>query len=215
VSLAGIVFAFAPAVIGATERVPGPATGGSTLRYVVLSAELSPSELGRGQVGTLAVSMVPREGFAWRDARLAPPSVTVTVPADWRATPENPALSPIGAPKGRRGFTVDVMRGRAEGKVALSLRFACVSTSGDEFGKLFIEEADVELDVPSGGSDREAIAVTEHTGPAAPSDEERDTRPPGDEAGSPLMPALFFAGATVLLLAGIAVSMRKARMGDE
>jgi hypothetical protein len=127
-------------------------------------------------------------------------------------SPAEQLLSPIASPKGGRVFTVDVVRGRDEGPVTLSVRYGCVSTSAEDLGALFIEEADVALAVPGGRVAPEAVAVAsvEQPEPRGGPDVVESTA--AEDVTSPLLPALFFVAAALLVFAGIAVSLRKARM---
>jgi hypothetical protein len=200
-----------PAAFG--RELPGAAEGGGGLRYACLEATLDPPDLMPGLTAVLTVSIEPRPEYLWYDALLAAPSIQFNLPAGWSVQGDAPGLSPIGAPRGRRSFRVSVARstGAADGAIELALRYGVVSSVSGTGGALFVEEAYVSIAVPATGMVSASEAVGPGTariapGGAAGADVDGESR-----RSSPLVPALVFAAATVLVLTGIAVSFRHAK----
>lgn len=210
--------AAAPAAV-AGELLPGPAEGRTELRFATAEVGLAPAVVKPGGRAKLEVALSPRAGFQWHEASLRPARAEIVVPGGWTAEPKELALPEAQTPAGRREFTVSL---RAGADVAESTTLVVKLDYGVRPGKppeggvreVFFEEAKVTIELPALA---EPAVPAEAVGPEKGSDAGHPT-PPGGPApparakgGSPLLPALFFALAAVLVLGGVAMAMRSAR----
>ncbi len=209
-----------------------PAEARVVLRYATVTARVTPARVAPGGEGVLEVALVPLEGHVWHEAPFVPSRVDVYPPAGWRAEPaelELPHASPppdAEAPDAQpmeRKFSVTITAGpSAEGrrKLDLEIRYAVRdSRSGAPGGpRVFFEDVRLEVDLPP----PELAPATTVGVPGVPGSPKKPgvlvmraaPRPPREDdatGGSPVLPALFFMMASLLVLAGVAMAVKRAR----
>jgi hypothetical protein len=200
---------------------PAPAEGSVALRFATVTAKLTPPRVGPGERALLEVALVPVEGFAWHEAPAVPSRVDVYPPAGWEAEPAELELPLPGGPEGggpERAFAVTVTAGpSAEGrrKLDLEISYGVLGVRGG--GKVCFEDVRLEVELPPPElAPAKAVSVPGAPGtptPLAMRPAPRPPREPGTRGGSPVLPVLFFMVASSLVLAGVAVAVRRARGG--
>lgn len=196
---------------------PASAEGRAALGFATVDARLTPARVDPGGEGSLEVVLVPAEGFEWHEAPLVPSRVDVYAPAGWEAEPAELVLPAAGAPAGARVFEVRIRAGPVavgRRKLDIELRYGVrrVATDASDGGKVYFEDVRLEVELPGEILDpaEEVVAL----GPLLVRPAARRAREPDERGGSPVLPALFFALASVLVLAGVGVALRRARRRD-
>jgi len=217
--LLSIVAAF-PVVSSAAETAP-PAEGTVALHYATVTATLVPARVSPGGEGVLRISLVPAKGLVWHEAALVPSRVDVYPPAGWEAEPSEPELPMPEEPEGtraERAIAVRVTAGpsaEARRKFDIEIRYGVKDAAADGPGKVYFEDVRLEVELPPPELDP-AVAVGAPGGggragmlslKAAP----RARPEPDSGGGSPVLPMIFFAAASLLVLAGVAMALRRAR----
>lgn len=217
------LFACLPAsAAGGGEILPGPAEGRTELRFAVAEVSLAPAVLKPGGAAKLEVALSPKPGFIWHEATLRPARAEVVVPEGWTAEPKELALPAAETPAGTREFRVALTPGAdVSESMTLVLKLAygvrpAKAKGSDAAGEVLFEEAKVTVELPALAEPAApAEAVGSATDPATGSAAGETPRPepprPRAGGGSPVLPALFFALAAMLVLGGVAMAIRRAR----
>jgi len=198
-----------------------PAEGTVALRFATVTATLTPARVSPGGEGILRISLVPAEGLAWHEAPLGPSRVDVYPPAGWEAEPSEPELPMSEGPEGtraERAFAVTVTAGppaEARRKLDIEIRYGVRDADDDGPGKVYFEDVRLEVALPPpelepavkvgapGGAREDGMLALRVEPPVRPG--------PDPEGGSPVLPMIFFAAASLLVLAGLAMAVRRAR----
>ncbi|MHC4504198.1 MAG: hypothetical protein ACYTFI_12900, partial [Planctomycetota bacterium] len=213
----GLGLVAAPAAVAA-EVLPDRAEGVTGLHFTVAEVRLSPAAVRAGGAARLEVALSPRDGFVWHEADLRPSRVVVVVPDGWSARPKELPLPGVDTPTSRREFTVELAAGAdvtENATLVMELDYGVApakirakAKGSDAGADVFFEEARLTVDLP---------VLAEPAVPAEPVEvkpaPESDPPPPAEppprpraEGGSPILPALFFALAAVLVLGGVAMA---------
>jgi len=202
---------------------PAPAEGSLALRFATVTASLTPARLSPGGEGVLEVTLVPADGYVWHEAPFVPSRVDVYPPAGWEAEPSEPDLPMPEGPedtRAGRAFAVTVTAGpsaEARRKLDLEIRYGVRDAADDGPGrpKVYFEDVRLEVGLPQpeldpavevgapGGGGKAGMLSLKATPLARPE--------PDAGGGSPVLPMVFFTVASLLVLAGITMALRRAR----
>ncbi|MHC4252791.1 MAG: hypothetical protein ACYS9X_27045, partial [Planctomycetota bacterium] len=205
--------------MSAAADPPAPAEGAAALRFATVTARLTPPRIDPGERGLLEITLVPAEGFAWHEAPAVPSRVDVYPPAGWEAEPAELELPLPEGPEGdraERAFAVTVTAGpSAEGrrKLDLEISYGVRDARGDApgGGKVCFEDVRLEVEVPPPElAPAREVGVPGTPGTLVMRPAPRPPREPEVRGGSPVLPVLFFMVASLLVLAGVAVAVRRA-----
>jgi len=212
-----------PGMSSAAEHV-APAEGSVALRFATVTATLTPARVRPGGEGVLRISLVPAEGLSWHDAPFVPSRVDVYPPAGWEAKPSEPELpmpEESEDTRAERAFAVRVTAGpsaEARRKLDLEIRYGVRDAANPARAKVYFEDVRLEVELPPpeldpavevgalGGSRKSGILSLKVTPRARPE--------PDSGGGSPVLPTIFFAAASLLVLAGLAMAIKRARRGS-
>jgi hypothetical protein len=200
--------------VARASELPGPASGTTELRYSTIEIAMSPPAPLSGQRARLTVLLKPKPGLEWRQPRLVPWTARVVPPEGWSADPAEPAFEAAGPSGAWQEIATTLTRGGRTSKAALLLELTCAlgGTSGEFFDKLLIEKSRITVAMPNAGITAEAATeLAPVLGIEFPEEPGADTTDDARDGASPIMPAVFFALATCLVMTGIAVSMRHSR----
>jgi hypothetical protein len=206
------------------DPAAAPAEASVVLRYATVTARVTPARVAPGGEGVLEVALVPVEGFAWHEAPFVPSRVDVYPPAGWGAEPAEFELPPAAAEAQsmERGFDVTITAGpSAEGrrKLDLEIRYAVRDLRAGARGgsKVYFEDVRLEVDLPPPElAPATAVGVPDAQRKPGALTMRAAPRPPGEDdapGGSPVLPAVFFMMASLLVLAGVAMAVKRTRGG--
>jgi hypothetical protein len=211
-ALGFLIVAATLASISVAAEPVAPADGSVALRFATVTATLTPARLPPSGEGLLKMTLVPAKDFVWHEAPFIPSRVDIYPPAGWEAEPAEFELPAAQDPTGsqQRTFTITVTAGpSAEGrrKLDVEIKYGVKDASGK--GKVYFEDVRLEVELPppelAPAIEIPAPGVSAKPGTLV-------LRPaPQPKGGSPVLPALFFATVALLVLAGIAIAVKRAR----